>query len=88
MSPADKEFLCVQIRRYLVERHPCAFSASSICQMMESRGYIDFDITPADVEAQLIFLKQDGQVAECSGLQGVTKCYQATPDGIRQHNRG
>lgn len=88
MTPENKSFLIKQVLRYLVERHPAAFTSASVASMLAARQYVDFPVTNQDVDSALDYLVSAGMAERIQAELDVVDYFKASAKGFTHHGRG
>lgn len=86
MNPQQKQDLRHVVLEAIALRHPTSLAVNAIWRRVKSQ--VDFEITEADVEAALEFLRGLALARfETDGL-GSTKYWQSTSAGVLANERG
>lgn len=86
MNAQEKEEIRHVVLEALALRHPIALTVNAIWRRVKAQ--LDFEITEADVEAALEFLRGMGLMQSKTDDMGSTKHWQATSQGVLAHERG
>ena len=82
-----RELLRKATLRFLTERFRLALDPPAICRLMLAKKYTDMSFDEEDLEQALLYLKEEGFIAEVREPLATTIFYQATEWGIAANKR-